>query len=79
MQFIEGDLLPIDVAVPSGINPDAATGPAAAELPQITPEQLVTTPHRSVLYMLGGLCYAGDIIEAKGDNHRRARARARSA
>ena len=68
MQFSEGDVLPVDLTVPVGINPNGSVGPDAVVSPQIIPEQLITVPRRSVLYTLGGLGYMGEIIEVNGEH-----------
>ena len=41
MQFCEGDVLPIDVTVPTGVDVDAPPVGAPAALPKVLPEQLV--------------------------------------
>ena len=68
MQFCEGDVLPVDLTVPVGINPNGSVDPAAVVSPQIIPEQLITVPRRSVLYTFDGLGYMGEIIEVNGEH-----------
>ena len=58
MQFQQGDILPCDIIVPAGLDPDAAaTG--AARRPQILAEQLFD---RQVVTEYSGLSFSGIII-----------------
>ena len=65
MQYEEGDKLPCDVPVPSGIDPDAGAAPAATTLPQVLPEQLL---QRSVVKNFGGIPITGTVMLVVDDD-----------
>jgi len=65
MQYEQGDVLPCDVPVPSGIDPNAGAAPAATQLPQVLPEQLLG---RSVVKNFGGFPINGTVMLVVDDD-----------